>query len=116
MSGSLFVVITYGHLPQRVVTGFACMDHAAGALGIGMPMPPTTMLIYGNPAGGTPLMLAAPLAALDLPLRVLMRENDPGEVSMLFHPTALVLRQAGVPEALANPLDRSQHILVEVLS
>jgi len=42
-------------------------------------------------------MLAAPLAALDLPLRLLMLENDPGEVSMLFHPMAPVLRRAGVP-------------------
>jgi len=98
------------------MTLFARIDHAAGALAIGMPMPPTTVLIYGNPAGGTPLMLAAPLAALDLPLRVLVRENDQGEVSMMFHPMAPMLRLAGVPEALANRLDRAQHMLVEALS
>jgi len=98
------------------MTLFARIDHAAGALAIGTPMPPTTVLIYGSPAGGTPLMLAAPLAALDLPLRVLVRENDQGQVSMLFHPIAPVLRVAGVPEALANRLDRAQQMLVEALS
>ena len=98
------------------MTLFARIDHAASALAIGTPMPPTTVLIYGSPAGGTPLMLAAPLAALDLPLRVLVRENDQGQVSMLFHPIAPVLRLAGVPEALAHRLDRAQQMLVEALS
>lgn len=102
------------------MTLFARIDHAAGALAMGMPMPPTTVLIYGSPAGGTPLMLAAPLAALELPLRVplrvLLRENEQGQVSMLFHPMAPVLRQAGVPEAMANRLDRAQLMLVESLS
>lgn len=43
-----------------------------------MSMPPTTILIYGNPKGGTPIMLAAPLTALDLPLRVLVRSARMG--------------------------------------
>ena len=98
------------------MTLFARIDHATGALAMGMPMPPTTVLIYGSPAGGTPLMLAAPLAALELPLRVLLRENEQGQVSMLFHPMAPVLRQTGVPEAMANRLDRAQLMLVEALS
>jgi len=111
---------TLGRLIEAIarssMTLFARIDHAAGALAIGTPMPPTTVLIYGSPAGGTPLMLAAPLAALDLPLRLLVRENDQGEVSMLFHPIAPVLRLAGVPEALAHRLDRAQQMLVEALS
>jgi uncharacterized protein (DUF302 family) len=98
------------------MTLFARIDHAAGALAIGMPMQPSTVLIYGSPAGGTPLMLAAPLAALDLPLRVLVRENEHGRVSIAFHPIAPVLRRAGVPEALANRLDRAQLMLVEALT
>ena len=98
------------------MTLFARIDHAAGALAMGMPMPSTTVLVYGSPAGGTPLMLAAPLAALELPLRVLLRENEQGQVAMLFHPMAPVLRQAGVPEAMANRLDLAQLMLVEALS
>jgi uncharacterized protein (DUF302 family) len=98
------------------MTLFARIDHAAGALAIGTPMPPSTVLIYGSPVGGTPLMLATPLAALDLPLRVLVRENEHGRVSIAFHPIAPVLRRAGVPEALANRLDRAQLMLVEALT
>jgi uncharacterized protein (DUF302 family) len=52
---------------------FARIDHQAGARAAGLEMPPATVLTYGHPKGGTPVMLAAPLAALDLPLRVLVR-------------------------------------------
>jgi uncharacterized protein (DUF302 family) len=52
------------------MTVFARIDHAAGALLSGLRMPPSVVLIYGNPAGGTPVMLASPRAALDLPLSV----------------------------------------------
>jgi uncharacterized protein (DUF302 family) len=48
---------------------FSRIDHQAGARQAGLEMPPTTVLIYGHPKGGTPIMLAAPLVALDLPLR-----------------------------------------------
>lgn len=98
------------------MTLFARIDHAAGALAIGTPMPPSTVLIYGSPAGGTPLMLVAPLAALDLPLRVLVRENEQGRVTMAFHPMARVLRRAGVPDALADRLERAQRVLLEALA
>jgi uncharacterized protein (DUF302 family) len=98
------------------MTLFARIDHAAAALAIGTPMPPTTVLIYGSPAGGTPLMLAAPLAALDLPLRVLVREDEQGRVTMAFHPMARVLRRAGVPDAQAQRLERAQLNLLEALA
>ena len=72
---------------------FARIDHAAGAAEVGLAMPPTVVLIYGNPRGGTPVMQAAPLTALDLPLRVLVREAD-GRVLVAFHPAAPMLRAA----------------------
>ena len=53
---------------------FAKIDHAAGAIEVGMQLPPTVVLIYGHARGGTPVMQAAPETALDLPLRVLVRE------------------------------------------
>jgi len=101
---------------EKGMTVFAQIDHAAGARAIGSAMLPTTVVIYGNPFGGTPLMLAAPQAALDLPLRVLVREGDGGQVVVSFHPIAPLLRQAGVPETLSTRLDAAQHMLVEVLS
>jgi uncharacterized protein (DUF302 family) len=54
---------------------FAIIDHQAAARSVGLDMPATTVLVYGNPKGGTPLMLAAPDFALELPLRVLVRED-----------------------------------------
>jgi len=97
------------------MTLLARIDHAAGARASGLDMPPTEVLIYGNPKGGTPIMLAAPQAALDLPLRVLVREDPSGRTVIAFHPAADTLRQAGVPDHLAHRLDPAQHLLVEAI-
>ena len=95
---------------------FAKIDHASAAGEIGMAMPPATVLIYGNPKGGTPIMLASPVAALDLPLRVLVREDAEGGVMVAFHPARPMLQKAGVPEALVARLDPAQNIILEALS
>ena len=96
------------------LTVFARIDHAHGAEQAGLTMPPTVVLLYGNPKGGTPIMLAAPGAALDLPLRLLVRALDAG-TSVSFHPIAPVLLAAGVPDHLANTLDRTQHLVMEAI-
>lgn len=96
------------------MTIFASIDHAAGAREAGLSMPPTTVLVYGNPKGGTPIMQAAPLAALDLPLRVLVREDD-GRVLVAFHPVVEMLKPHGVSAELARRLDPAQHVLVEAI-
>jgi uncharacterized protein (DUF302 family) len=57
---------------------FALVDHSGEAARAGLSMPDTKLLIFGSPAGGTPIMQAAPLAALDLPLKVLVWENPAG--------------------------------------
>ena len=97
------------------MTIFARIDHAAGAREVGMEMPPTVVLLYGNPRGGTPIMLAAPQAALDLPLRVLVREAADGRALVSFHPIVPLLRQAGVPDELAVRLEPAQRILIEAI-
>lgn len=61
-------------------------------------------------------MLAAPQAALDLPLRVLVREEADGRVLIAFHPVALMLQQDGVPETLATRLEPAQRVLTEAIS
>ena len=96
------------------LTIFARIDHAANAQGAGLAMPPTMLIIYGNAKGGTPVMLAAPLAALDLPLRVLVRQAGSGAV-IAFHPIAPALLQAGVPGNLAHRLDQAQGLLGEAV-
>jgi uncharacterized protein (DUF302 family) len=57
---------------------FAVVDHSGEAAQAGMPMPDTKLVIFGSPAAGTALMLAAPLVALDLPLKVLVWEDPDG--------------------------------------
>ena len=96
------------------LTIFARIDHAANAQGAGLAMPPATLLIYGAAKGGTPVMLAAPRSALDLPLRVLVRETDTGAV-VAYHPIAPTLLKAGVAENLAHRLDPAQTILAKAI-
>jgi uncharacterized protein (DUF302 family) len=95
---------------------FNRIDHQAGARDAGLDMPPTTVLTYGHPKGGTPIMLATPLAALDLPLRVLVRVRGDGQTVIAFHPIGTALRRLGVPDSLAGKLDPAQQILLKAVS
>lgn len=98
------------------LTIFARIDHALAARDTGQAMPPATVLIYGNPRIGTPIMLAAPLTALDLPLRVLVQERPDGRTEVAFHPSETLLRRAGVPEELAGRLLPAQHLIVNAIN
>jgi uncharacterized protein (DUF302 family) len=94
------------------MTVFARIDHAAGARELGMSMAPAVVLIYGHARGGTPVMLFAPAAALDLPLRVLIRENDKGETLVAYHPIQRVLETCNIPDKLTVGLAKAQQIVV----
>jgi len=94
---------------------FARIDHAAGARAVGMEMLPAVLLIYGHARGGTPIMQACPQAALDLPLRVLVRQDEDGRTRVAFHPVAPMLRQLGVAEDLAARLEPAQRLLLGAL-
>jgi uncharacterized protein (DUF302 family) len=94
---------------------FATIDHGRNAREAGLSMPPAVLLIYGNAKGGTPIMLTTPVAALDLPLRVLVREGIEGTAVVSFHNIGPVLRQAGVPEALAARLAPAQRMLLDAI-
>ncbi len=96
-------------------TIFARIDHAAAAASVGLAMPPTVVLVYGNARGGTPIMQAAPISALDLPLRVLLREAD-GRVLVAYHRAASMLAGAGVPASLAGRLDGAQQLLADAIA
>ena len=93
----------------------AQFDHAAGAEAAGLHMPPTLVLVYGHPKGGTPIMLAVPDAALDLPLRVLVREVSPELTVASFHPVASMLARFGIAPELAQPLERAQDVIRDAL-
>jgi uncharacterized protein (DUF302 family) len=60
------------------MTVLARIDHAAAAAEVGMALPPTAVLVFGNPRAGTPLMQAAPTIAIDLPLRALVWQDEAG--------------------------------------
>jgi uncharacterized protein (DUF302 family) len=97
------------------MTVFARIDHAAGAKEAGLTLAPTVVLLYGSPKGGTPLMLAAPAAALDLPLRVLVKDDADGRTQVSFHPVVPMLMAAGVPEPLARRLEPAQALLLRAI-
>ena len=81
-------------LRSKEITLFALIDHSGEAAKVGMKMPPTKLLIFGNPKGGTPLMLAAPSIALDLPLKILVSEDAQGKVWLSYNSPAYL----GYPE------------------
>src|SRR5277367_5303272 len=72
-------------LQSKGVTLFALVDHSGEAEKAGMKMRPTKLLIFGNPKGGTPLMLAAPSVAIDLPLKILVWEDADGKVQISYN-------------------------------
>src|SRR5690242_15374073 len=64
---------------------FAFVDHSGEAEKVGMRLPPTQLLIFGNPKGGTPLMQASPTLAIDLPLKALAWQDDSGKVWVTYN-------------------------------
>ena len=73
---------------QNGLTVFARLDHAASAKSAGLSMPPATVLVVGNPRGGTPLFLQHPTLAIDLPLKMLVWQNQTGEVYVSYNTAA----------------------------
>lgn len=87
-------------LRAKGVTLFALVDHSGEAAKVGMKLPPTKLVIFGNPKAGTPLMLAAPSVAIDLPLKILVWEDGQGKVWLSYNSPAYLQQRHGVPEAL----------------
>jgi uncharacterized protein (DUF302 family) len=87
-------------LQSKQITLFALIDHSGEAAKVGMKMPPTKLLIFGNPKGGTPLMLAAPSSALDLPLKILVAEDPQGKVWLSYNSPEYLKERHGLPSNL----------------
>jgi uncharacterized protein (DUF302 family) len=87
-------------LKSKGVTLFALVDHSGEAEKVGMKMPPTKLLIFGNPKGGTPLMLAAPSTAIDLPLKILVAEDSQGKVWLSYNSPDYLKERHGLPDSL----------------
>jgi uncharacterized protein (DUF302 family) len=89
-----------GILTAKGVTLFALVDHSGEAEKVGMKMPPTKLLIFGNPKGGTPLMLAAPSTAIDLPLKILIRQDNEGKTWISYNTPEFLRVRHNIPEDL----------------
>ncbi|WHZ11081.1 MAG: hypothetical protein OJF60_001520 [Burkholderiaceae bacterium] len=94
---------------------FATIDHAGAAAAVGLAMPPTVLLIFGNAAAGTPLMLAHPLAALDLPLKALVSEPAPGVVMVSFNTPQYLVERHGLPHELAANLAPAGRLITQAV-
>lgn len=85
-------------------TLFAEIDQQAAAVGAGLDLRPTTLLLFGNPRAGTPLMDAWPISGLELPLRMLVWEQD-GVVQVAYPRMSIALAQLDVSVSRAESLD-----------
>jgi uncharacterized protein (DUF302 family) len=87
-------------LAAKGVKLFAVIDHSGEAAAAGLTMPPTKVVIFGSPKAGTPLMLAAPSIAIDLPLKLLIAQDQTGEVTITWNSPAYLRARHNLPEEL----------------
>ena len=87
-------------LQSKGIKLFAVVDHSGEAEKVGIKMRPTKLLIFGSPKAGTPLMLAAPSVAIDLPLKILVWQDDQGTVWVSFNSPEYLKERHGLPQAV----------------
>ena len=85
-------------LQSKGIKLFAVVDHSGEAEKVGIKMRPTKLLIFGSPKAGTPLMLAAPSVAIDLPLKILVWQDDQGTVWVSFNSPEYLKERHGLPQ------------------
>lgn len=87
-------------LQSKGVALFALIDHSGEAEKVGMKMPPTKLLIFGSPKAGTPLMVASPSIAIDLPLKILVWQDTQGKVWVSYNSPEYLKERHGLSPAL----------------
>jgi uncharacterized protein (DUF302 family) len=97
------------------LTIFATIDHQAAAHAVGLTMQPATVVIFGNPKGGTPLMQAAPDFALELPLKVLVRKDKYGKTWLVYEPVSNLDGRHGLPKGMVDRLAPAEKLLASVV-
>jgi uncharacterized protein (DUF302 family) len=98
-------------LDERGLKLFTVIDHSGAAADVGSTMPNTKVVVFGSPKGGTPLMLAHPLIALDLPMKLLIWENDSGGVFVSFNTADYLAERYGL-----TPAEKERVAAVEVIA
>ena len=103
-------------LEAKGVRLFAHIDHSGEAAKAGLSMRPTHVLIAGNPSAGTPLMLAAPTAAIDLPLKILVSEDESGRTWVAYDSPVYLKARHGLPDALLSSIDVVPQLMAAALN
>jgi uncharacterized protein (DUF302 family) len=94
----------------RGLTVFARIDFAADAAAVGLRLPPTRLLVFGNPRAGTPLLAAAPTVGIDLPLKLLIWETADGVTTVGYNSPAWMVARHGVPQELRARLQPEEEL------
>jgi uncharacterized protein (DUF302 family) len=102
-------------ITDRGFTLFRVIDHSGQAEQAGMDMPDMKLVMFGNPAKGATVMLAAPLAGLDLPLKVLVWADGEAAVSVSYNSPAFMVEKYGLDDALRGPFDAIASIVEATL-
>lgn len=95
---------------------FATIDQRAEAESVDLALYPATLIIFGNPKAGTPLMIARPLSGIDLPLKVLVTESTPGLVQASFNSTAYILERHALPTGFRPQLAPAEGLIAKALA
>jgi uncharacterized protein (DUF302 family) len=95
-------------LQEKGIKLFCLIDHSGEAAAAGLTMRPTKLLIFGNPKAGTPLMVAAPSTALDLPLKLLVAETETGKTLIFWNDPTWLEERHFFPEGLTANLAAAQ--------
>lgn len=101
-------------LQEKGIQLFAVVDHSGEAAKVGLRMPPTKLAIFGSPKAGTPLMLATPSIAIDLPLKILIAEDKSGSVSVSWNAPAYLAARHQLPQDLVANIAVSEKLAAAI--
>ena len=102
-------------IKDKGMSVFAIIDHAEAAKNAGLTMPPTRVIIFGNPKAGTPLMVKYPALALDLPLRVLVNQDQSG-VNVIMHPYQTAFNNLQLPAQDGEALGQAEKLVQKLVT
>jgi len=102
-------------LQKAGLTVFCRIDHSGEAERAGLKMPPTKLIVFGSPKAGTPLMIACPTLAIDLPLKALIAEDGAGKVWVTYNVPDYLKQRHEIPDELSQNISGIAHLLQQVV-
>ncbi len=119
LSSPRSVTDTVGLLEHAVLSRglriVARVDHSRDAAAAGLTMPPATLLIFGNPISGTPVMISAPTSAIDLPLKAFVWEDSDGHVRLSYNSPQYLQERHGITDELVKNIAGIRSICEEAV-